>query len=277
MFVCGRHTCLVCRERIHPSETTTTMTTATTFSSQSAMTMAVIQCYRCPRAVHLTCQQSSSHQVQSDFVPLVGSFGHCRSHAPTQHQLVLPPSLKANMAIGDIVLVLEFGNSVLPRTQSVGIHTTIVNQVRLRVGQKYLEYLMMVWWQWGNVVDVEHVESGSQLLKVELFSSGEIITLMNRHALLVMPVKYEAKVYQTCHDSADRRVVWRFLRVVLKKMYIVRYKMHTMIHFVVHGPKHFFNYSSTSLIYIYIYRRCCFPLGVAVLPRSAHVMQHDIS
>jgi len=61
---------------------------------------------------HLTC---SNELNNTGFEATVENFGSCVKHKNLERSnLKLPSSLKIKATFGDVVLILEFGNSLLP-------------------------------------------------------------------------------------------------------------------------------------------------------------------
>ncbi|CAK4690017.1 unnamed protein product [Aphanomyces euteiches] len=134
-FICPRHTCNRCNQPM-------------------VATAEAIFCYRCTKSCHKNCNTAAGSKL---FANPVGHFGDCGGH-----QSETPPShLKSKLAVGDIVLVLEFNNKVL----SVRARSFNGNQ-------------------WGRITKVESIaEWGPQLLDVELFACGNIISLGSNYVL----------------------------------------------------------------------------------------------
>ncbi|OQS07165.1 hypothetical protein THRCLA_00823, partial [Thraustotheca clavata] len=160
LYVCQRHTCYVCKKGgIPPSD--------------------CYSCYHCTNMVHKKCLTS-----KLSFKPAIGNFGNCGHHK----REVLPLSLRSKLHPGNVVMILEMDNSLLPQA---------AKQLNSN--------------QWGRVDSVENVEFGSQLVRVELFSCEITITITNQHALPVMSSDYEntPEFLQSCisaHINAELNI-----------------------------------------------------------------------
>ncbi|EQC26901.1 hypothetical protein SDRG_15234 [Saprolegnia diclina VS20] len=150
LFVCPRHACSVCKK-------------------QGLAQADALHCYQCPTALHKACHSTKS----PSFTALVGHHGCCGHHSTLR---TVSPSLRSKLHVGDVVLVLNFGNSHLP-LEAKQLHAN----------------------QWGRVLTVEGIEFSAQLLTVALFACDLTLTLTNQHAVPVTTPYEPTKAFvQNC-------------------------------------------------------------------------------
>ncbi|KAI9909808.1 hypothetical protein PsorP6_010648 [Peronosclerospora sorghi] len=153
-FVCPRHTCTAC-------------------GTQETDMRRCKSCSLCFHMTHLRCPRGSSATVAaSSGLEPMHLFECSRHDEETTTSLASSPdatnSLRLRFAPGDVVLVLEFDNALLPAT----IKTVAPDAAN----------------HWGIVLTVEHTEprtNGNQLLKVRMFADENLLVVPNQYALRV--------------------------------------------------------------------------------------------
>ncbi|KAJ0406699.1 hypothetical protein P43SY_004524 [Pythium insidiosum] len=161
-LVCPRHTCATC----HAIETDLSKCSS---------------CTRCCHATHFRCGANASTAAPSDL--LDPNFRVCDSHsqgnltpaATTSRRVAQNIGLKMRLRPGDVVLVLEYNNRLLPESATRAAPTACN--------------------QWGIVQRVEELSTTTtwywnQLLSVTLFSDGSEISVLNRDVLAVGAVAH---------------------------------------------------------------------------------------
>lgn len=138
VLVCPRHACSQC----HSVETDMRKCQSCT----QCVTMKHRQCPAPP-------QDSSSTSTGDEH------FFTCAKHTGTTVKASL--AMKTRLAQGDLVLVLEYDNALLPEN------------AKSAAPQAFN--------QWGVVLNAEDIDRSSQLLSVSLFSDGSVIAVGNRY------------------------------------------------------------------------------------------------
>lgn len=166
-LICPRHTCVKC-------------------GSMETDMSRCLSCTKCYTTTHLRCRPGTTPHSTADANPHanapapssgLGSGSQANLHVcatcaaskptvkPSEH---LGSSLRRRCANGDIVLILEYNNALLPATAK-NASPDVYNQ-------------------WGVVVNAEAMEpagSGNQLLSVNVFSDNSHIIIPNRYVLRV--------------------------------------------------------------------------------------------
>lgn len=145
-FVCPRHTCSKCG------------------AMETDMTRCR-SCVKCFAMTHLRCRTGADAAAGTNL--------HVCSLCSLDHPIVKPTahvgnSFRRRCANGDVVLILEYSNALLPASAR--------------------EAAPSAYNQWGVVTNVESMEpagSGNQLLSVSLFSDDSAIIVPNRYVLRV--------------------------------------------------------------------------------------------
>lgn len=138
-LVCPRHTC----GRCHTIETD------------------MRKCQSCTQCVVMTHRQCPTAQESSTSNLMAGDehFFTCSKH--TGKAATASPAMKIRLAQGDLVLVLEYDNVVLPES------------AKSAAPQAFN--------QWGVVLNAEDIDRSNQQLSVSLFSNGSVIPVGNRY------------------------------------------------------------------------------------------------
>ncbi|GLD97785.1 hypothetical protein PINS_up006482 [Pythium insidiosum] len=161
-LVCPRHTCATC----HAIETDLTKCSS---------------CTRCVQSTHIRCSASAATTAPASVSAsdlLDPNFCVCASHDPaattTRQRIAQSNGLKMRLRPGDVVLVLEYNNRLLPESATRAAPTACN--------------------QWGIVQRVEEISTTTwywnQLLSVTLFSDGSEISVLNRDVLAVGAVTH---------------------------------------------------------------------------------------
>ncbi|TDH69521.1 hypothetical protein CCR75_009620 [Bremia lactucae] len=154
-FVCPRHTCAAC-------------------GMQEIDMKRCRSCTLCYHMTHLRCPRGSG-TVTTGSINYGGldpiNLVECSSHEINKISSCSPDasnSFRQRLAAGDIVLVLEFNNALLPSSTKVAAPGAANH--------------------WGAVISVEETESlgrGNQLLSLRMFADDSVVVVPNQYALRV--------------------------------------------------------------------------------------------
>lgn len=148
-FVCPRHTCAMC-------------------GAVETDMRACTSCTKCFKATHRQCPSAagSSQAAAADATsPLI----ICDAHSAANSSSKLASNPEATLALkyrvqqGDIVLVLECANALLPASAKAAAPDASN--------------------QWGVVSRAENIDGRDQLLTIKLFSDGSAVSVPNQYVL----------------------------------------------------------------------------------------------
>ncbi|TYZ62588.1 hypothetical protein PybrP1_013025 [[Pythium] brassicae (nom. inval.)] len=149
-FVCPRHRCDKC-------------------GGVETDMRACVSCTKCFAGTHLRCSASGAAERTAKSVGLRSGAADVHLRVCDAHAGAAKPSADATLALkyrvqqGDLVLVLECANALLP-------------QGAKRAAPDAFN-------QWGVVTRAEDIDGREQLLTVSLFSDGSVVSVPNRYVL----------------------------------------------------------------------------------------------